>query len=49
MNKRVLNHHEIFDVNFLLLLHKIMFGKVWKLTGELRNSDKNIDCDFIPF
>ena len=22
MNKRVLNHHEIFDVNFLLLLHK---------------------------
>lgn len=46
LNKRVLNYYEIFDIDFLLLLHKKMFGKVWKWAGELRKSDKNIGCDY---
>jgi len=46
LNNRILNHYEIFDVDFLLLLHKKMFGKVWKWAGELRRSDKNIGCDY---
>jgi len=33
---------EIVSESFICLLHKKMFGKVWKWAGELRGSNKNI-------
>lgn len=45
LNSRVLNQNDIFDINFLLKLHKKMFDKTWKWAGNLRVSDKNIGCD----
>lgn len=45
LNSRVLSRYDIFDVDFLLKLHKKMFDKVWKWAGHLRASGKNIGCD----
>jgi Fic-DOC domain mobile mystery protein B len=33
---------EVLDVGFMCLLHKKMFGKVWKWAGSFRKSEKNL-------
>jgi Fic-DOC domain mobile mystery protein B len=45
LNSRVLSRYNVCDVEFLLKLHKKMFGKVWKWAGQFRISGKNIGCD----
>lgn len=35
----------IFTENFVRLVHKRMYGQVWKWAGEFRNSNKNIGTD----
>ncbi len=45
LSPKVLSRYDIFDVDFLLKLHKKMFDKTWKWAGQLRTSDKNIGCD----
>ncbi len=49
ISEAVIKHHnkkystdEILDVNFLLGIHKDMFGKTWKWAGQIRKSEKNI-------
>jgi len=37
-----LKHKNIVNADFICLLHKRMFGNVWKWAGQLRKSDKNI-------
>lgn len=37
-----IKHKNIIDEDFLCLLHKKMFGNVWKWAGSFRKSDKNI-------
>lgn len=36
---------DILDQAFLLLLHKRMFGAVWKWAGSIRRSERNIGVD----
>ncbi len=42
-----IKHKNITDENFLSLLHKRMFGKVWKWAGTYRKSDKNIGVSWV--
>lgn len=37
-----LKHRNILNADFICLLHKKMFGNVWKWAGQFRKSDKNI-------
>jgi fido (protein-threonine AMPylation protein) len=46
MSSRVLKSNDVFDLDFLVKLHKKMFNKTWKWAGNLRSSNKNIGCDF---
>lgn len=46
MSSRVLKISDVFDLDFLVKLHKKMFNKTWKWAGNLRASNKNIGCDF---
>lgn len=45
MQKSVLARQDVFSENFLLSLHKRMFGQVWKWAGQYRRSNKNIGVD----
>jgi len=38
---------QILTENFIKLVHKKMFGNVWKWAGEFRKSEKNIGVDWI--
>ncbi len=37
-------HRDVLTENFLLRLHKQMFGKVWKWAGKYRTSEKISEC-----
>ncbi len=37
-----LKHRNVLNADFICLLHKKMFGNVWKWAGQFRKSDKNI-------
>jgi len=39
--------NQILTVDFIKLVHKKMFGNVWKWAGEFRKSEKNIGVDWI--
>lgn len=39
--------NQILTENFIKLVHKKMFGNVWKWAGEFRKSEKNIGVDWI--
>ena len=36
------NHKEYLDENFLLALHKRMFGDVWHWAGAYRRTNRNL-------
>ncbi|MBU1167960.1 MAG: mobile mystery protein B [Proteobacteria bacterium] len=42
-----LKHRNILNENFLCLLHKRMFGNVWKWAGTFRKSEKNIGISWV--
>ncbi len=42
-----LKHRNILNEDFICLLHKRMFGNVWKWAGQFRKSDKNIGIPWI--
>jgi Fic-DOC domain mobile mystery protein B len=42
-----LKHKNILNEDFLCLLHKKMFGNVWKWAGQFRKSDKNIGIPWV--
>jgi Fic-DOC domain mobile mystery protein B len=42
-----LNHGNILNEDFICLLHKRMFGDVWKWAGKFRKSDKNIGVSWV--
>ena len=46
MQKSVLARQDIFTEQFLLNLHKRMYGHVWKWAGKYRKSNKNIGVDY---
>ncbi len=46
MKKSFLAKQEIFTEDFLLDLHKRMFGYVWHWAGKLRKTNKNIGVEF---
>ena len=43
--KNKFNEEKILSEEFVLLLHKKMFSKVWKWAGRKRTSNKNIGVD----
>jgi Fic-DOC domain mobile mystery protein B len=43
--KRRLSTGQILTEKFVRLLHKKMFGNIWKWAGEFRNTNKNIGVD----
>jgi len=45
MQKSVLKKQDVFSENFLLNLHKRMYGHVWKWAGTYRKTNKNIGVD----
>ena len=45
-NSRIISSSDVFELDFLLKLHKKMFDQTWKWAGALRKSNKNIGCDF---
>ncbi|MBT4922253.1 MAG: mobile mystery protein B [Rickettsiales bacterium] len=45
LSSKILNQHDIFDVTFLLKLHKKMFDKTWEWAGCFRKTGKNIGCE----
>ena len=42
-----LRHRDILNGDFICLLHKKMFGNVWKWAGQFRKSDKNIGVSWV--
>ena len=42
-----LKHRNILNEDFICLLHKRMFGNVWKWAGQFRESDKNIGIPWV--
>ena len=42
-----LKHRNILNEDFICLLHKRMFGNVWKWAGQFRKSDKNIGIPWV--
>lgn len=46
MRKSVISRQDLFSEEFLLTLHKRMFGYVWKWAGKFRKSNKNIGVDY---
>ena len=42
-----LKHRNLLDEDFIRLLHKKMFGNVWKWAGRFRKSDKNIGIPWV--
>lgn len=42
-----LKHKNIMNEDFICLLHKKMFGNVWKWAGHFRKTDKNIGVPWI--
>lgn len=42
-----LKHRNILNEEFIRLLHKRMFGDVWKWAGEFRKSNKNIGIPWV--
>jgi len=42
-----LKHRNVFSTDFICLLHKKMFGSVWKWAGQFRKSDKNIGVPWV--
>ena len=42
-----LKHRNLLDEDFIRLLHKRMFGNVWKWAGRFRKSDKNIGIPWV--
>jgi Fic-DOC domain mobile mystery protein B len=45
--KQKLKKETILTDHFIKVLHKRMFGKVWKWAGEFRQSEKNIGVKWI--
>lgn len=45
LNTRVLKVNDVLDVYFVMKLHKKMFDKTWKWSGDFRKSCKNIGCE----
>ena len=45
--QRQRKYREILSEEFVLALHKQLFGSVWKWAGTFRNSDKNIGIDHL--
>ncbi len=43
--RRKLSRPKILTLDFVRELHRRMYGDVWKLAGEFRNSNKNIGVD----
>ncbi len=43
--KNTFKQEEILSVDFILLLHKKMFGEVWNWAGMIRKTNKNIGVD----
>ena len=43
--KNTFNKEEILSEEFILLLHKKMFGEVWNWAGTIRKTNKNIGID----
>jgi Fic-DOC domain mobile mystery protein B len=43
--KNTFNKEEILSEEFILLLHKKMFGEVWNWAGTVRKTNKNIGVD----
>jgi Fic-DOC domain mobile mystery protein B len=46
IQKSVLSRHHIFTEKFLSMLHKRMYGQVWKWAGSYRKSNKNIGVHY---
>jgi len=42
-----LKHKNILNTDFICLLHKKMFGNVWKWAGQFRESDKNLGVPWV--
>ena len=42
-----LKHRNILNADFICILHKKMFGNVWKWAGQFRKSDKNIGIPWV--
>ncbi len=42
-----LKHKDIINEDFFCLLHKKMFGNVWKWSGQFRRSEKNIGVPWV--
>jgi Fic-DOC domain mobile mystery protein B len=40
------DRHRTFEFEWLVKLHRNMFGEVWDWAGQLRKTDKNIGVDF---
>lgn len=47
LNKRKPLINEVMNEEFMRLLHKKLFGDVWKWAGQYRQSDKNIGVDWL--
>ena len=45
--QRQRKYREFLSEEFVLALHKQLFGSVWKWAGTFRNSDKNIGIDHL--
>jgi len=45
MQKSVLSKLDVFSEEFILNLHKRMYGHVWKWAGKYRKSNKNIGVE----
>ncbi len=43
---RKLNYQQILTLEFILSLHKRMYGNVWNWAGEFRKTDKNLGIPF---
>lgn len=46
MQKNILAKIDLFSEEFIKLLHKKMYGKVWGWAGQYRKSNKNIGAEF---
>ncbi len=45
LTKRKISSDKILTQDFVKILHKRMFGTIWKWAGEFRSSNKNIGVD----
>lgn len=46
LNSSILKKNDIFDNKFLIKIHNKMFSHTWQWAGKLRQSNKNIGCEY---